>query len=169
MATSTDSIGIRHVSGFGIVESMVTLGPLSLRSSLRLFARLTPYLFTAEEQVKFVTSLTLPGQANVTLQSRELTPATAQMLYLFGGGHPGKIVKQACECEPIGVAALQTKGEAIVASSKAGVNAVKSNAVAMSTISVPISPKVSSTTNTHQIPSLINYQANDSEVKTKEL
>ncbi len=58
----------------------------------------------------------IPNQANVTLQSRELTPASAQILYMLGGGHPGKIVKLACECEPIQVSSLKEKGESIVAS-----------------------------------------------------
>jgi hypothetical protein len=94
LTTGNEVIGM---TGFGIFEHVVSLGPLSLYSSLRLFARLSPALATAAQKVKFVKSLLIPEQANVTLESRELSPATAQILYMLGGGHPSKIVKIACE------------------------------------------------------------------------
>lgn len=97
LTTGNEIIGM---TGFGIVEHVVSLGPLSLYSSLRLFARLSPPLATAAQKVKFVKSLLLPDQANVTLESRELSPAAAQILYMLGGGHPSKIVKIACESSP---------------------------------------------------------------------
>jgi hypothetical protein len=70
LTSSTDPIGLGH--GFGVVEHCVSIGSLSLRSSLRLFARLSPFLFTAAEKVQFVRSLLIPEQADVTLESREV-------------------------------------------------------------------------------------------------
>ena len=108
--------GMRNVSGLGVVESSIDLGPLSLRSSLRLFARLTPGLCTADEKVKFVNSLLIPKQGDVTLNSRELSPAAAEILNMVGGGHPGKIVKLACESTTEKVNELSQKGEFIIKS-----------------------------------------------------
>lgn len=71
LTTSTDPIGLGH--GFGMVEHCVSIGNLSLRSSLRLFARLSPYLFTATEKVQFVRALLIPDQADVTLECREVS------------------------------------------------------------------------------------------------
>ena len=85
------------MTGFGMVEHVVSLGPLSLYSSLRLFARLSPVLATAALKLQFVKALLIPDQANVTLESKELGSAAAQILYMLGGGHPSKIVKIACE------------------------------------------------------------------------
>ena len=94
LTTGNEVIGM---TGFGIVEHVVSLGPLSLYSSLRLFARLSPPLATAVQKVKFVKTLLIPEQAHVTLESRELSPAAARILYMLGGGHPSRIVKLACE------------------------------------------------------------------------
>lgn len=57
---------------FGVVENCVSVGSLSLRSSLRLFARLSPNLPTANDKVNFVRSLLIKDQADVTLESREV-------------------------------------------------------------------------------------------------
>lgn len=94
LTTANEVIGM---TGFGMVEHVVSLGPLSLYSSLRLFARLSPVLATAALKLQFVKALLIPDQANVTLESKELGSAAAQILYMLGGGHPSKIVKIACE------------------------------------------------------------------------
>jgi hypothetical protein len=70
LTTCTDPIGLTH--GFGMVENSVSIGPLSLRSSLRLFARLCPSLLTAKEKSDFVRSLLIKDQGEVTLESREV-------------------------------------------------------------------------------------------------
>lgn len=110
LTTSSEVIGM---TGFGIVEHVVSLGPLSLYSSLRLFARLSPALATAAQKVKFVKSLLIPDQANVTMESRELTSAAAQILYMLGGGHPSKIVKIACESSTDHIREMLTNAAAV--------------------------------------------------------
>jgi hypothetical protein len=118
LVVATETLGMRHVGGFGVVENCVSLGPLSLRNSLRLFARLTPALMTSEQKAAFVRALLPPGppgerHTHVTVNSRELTPAAAQVLSLFGNGHPARIVKLACESSHDSVEALQAMGESI--------------------------------------------------------
>ena len=92
---------MRDVGGFGVVENTVPIGPLTLRASLRLFARLTPFLETENDRKTFVLKA-LPaqgGQDLVTLQSRELSPVAGDILRILGEGHPAKIVKLACESD----------------------------------------------------------------------
>lgn len=97
LITSTDALGLRRINGLGVVENPITLGPLTLRSSLRLFARLSPLLHTADSKLAFVTNLIPPHQnPNVTVQSRELTLAGSKIFLQFGNGHPAQIVKFAC-------------------------------------------------------------------------
>ena len=93
--TSTESLssGAQQLSS-GLIEYTIQLGPLSLRNSLRLFAKLTPVLPTSESKVAFVESLmptVRPGGSG-----REMV-AAAKILVLFGDGLPGIIVKMASE------------------------------------------------------------------------
>jgi hypothetical protein len=46
----SDSLS-RQVNGFGVVENILSVGPLSLRSSLRLYARIAPALSTPQRKV----------------------------------------------------------------------------------------------------------------------
>lgn len=79
-------------------------------------------------------ALLIPEQADVTLESREvcilhsfpfqcesfedffiqLSAAAAQILYMMGGGHPGKIVKMACETNKSNVIAMVERGKKII-------------------------------------------------------
>jgi len=95
LMTSTESLssGAQQLSS-GLIEYTIQLGPLSLRNSLRLFAKLTPVLPTSESKVAFVESLmptVRPGGSG-----REMV-AAAKILVLFGDGLPGIIVKMASE------------------------------------------------------------------------
>ena len=44
----------------------------------------------------------------------QVSSAAAQILYMLGGGHPGKIVKIACETNKQNVLAMLQKGEKII-------------------------------------------------------
>eukprot|EP01033_Poteriospumella_lacustris_P004825 gene4826-3460_t len=79
------------------VEYSVNLGPLTIASTLRLFARLAPSLYTAQEKQAFIASLLPPKQAHCSVQSREANKCTLAILRLFGDGHPARIVHLACE------------------------------------------------------------------------
>lgn len=95
LITATSTLGMRHVSGFGVVENCVSLGPLSLRSALRLYARLAPSLYTAAAKASFVNAMLPLKQMHVTIDSRELSVVAAQILRLVNDGHPAHIVKSA--------------------------------------------------------------------------
>ena len=75
LVVATTVLGMRQ--GFGVVENSISLGPLSLRSSLRLFARLAPALVTAEQKAAFVGAL-MPARSDITVRF----PAPIQMPYL---------------------------------------------------------------------------------------
>lgn len=67
LMTSNDNlIGLQQLGG--LIEYPVRLGPLSLRNSLRLFAKLTPVLPSAELKIEFVDSI-LHGRKAVTTKA----------------------------------------------------------------------------------------------------
>lgn len=107
---------MRHVSGFGVVENCVSLGPLTLRSTLRLYAHLAPSLTTAEAKSEFVNALLPLKQMHVTVDSRELSVVSAQILALMGNGHPARVVKAACESTAESVAKIKARGEQLLLS-----------------------------------------------------
>jgi hypothetical protein len=109
---------IRRMDTVGVVEHCVTLGSLSLVSTLRLFARLSPCLPSSETKHSFVTSLLPAKQAHSTFTSKDLTPTASQLFCLFGKGHPATIVKMACEATIDSVTQLQAEGRDIIAGKK---------------------------------------------------
>ena len=114
LITASSTLGMRHVSGFGVVEHCVSLGPLTLRSALRIYAHLAPSLTTVEAKTAFVNALLPLKQMHVTVDSRELSVVAAQILALVGNGHPSRIVKAACESTPDSVAKLKAHGEQLL-------------------------------------------------------
>lgn len=119
LVVAGEALGMRQVSGFGIVENTVSVGPLSLRSSLRLFARLAPALITSQKKASFVSAL-MPLKPDVTVLCRELTICSAKLLALFGNGHPSSIVKLACESSLESVERLMVEGEDIISAYEGG-------------------------------------------------
>lgn len=99
-----------NMSTANALEYSVPMGPLTISSTLRLFARLAPSLNTAQEKQDFILSLQTARQAHVSMQSREATHATLKILQLFGEGHPAKIVHMACESTPESVEKLKRDG-----------------------------------------------------------
>ena len=118
LITSTVSLRLHSMSSFGVVEGVVSLGNLSLLSSIRLFARLTPHLRTADDRNRFTRALMVPRQGNYTCDSKDISPAAFNILALLGNGHPGSIIKFACECNADDVAHLELKGRSFVISSE---------------------------------------------------
>ena len=110
LVNSTEPLGMRNVSGFGVVENTIALGPLTLRSSVRLYARLASSLLTSSAKAAFIAAVLPPRQHNVTATSRELTRQAADILALFGNGLASAIVKQACESTPEDVDRLMAEG-----------------------------------------------------------
>jgi hypothetical protein len=115
----TSTVGIGMITGFGIVEKSIRLGPLTLYNSLRLFARLTPALVTAKQRYKFIQSLTpkpLEGSDDNSSTNIDYLPEAKKILGLLGNGHPDKIVKLAVESDADSVILLQTNGMSVIAS-----------------------------------------------------
>lgn len=119
LVVAGEALGMKQVSGFGVVENTVSVGPLSLRSSLRLFARLAPALITSQKKASFVSAL-MPSKPDVTVHCRELTMCSAKLLSLFGNGHPSSIVKLACESSLESVDRLMVEGEDIISALEGG-------------------------------------------------
>lgn len=109
---SVDTLSMKNITLNGIVEYSVHLGPLSLPSTLRLFARLTPALSTAQEKNAFIDCL----------QPRVHAPVP-QLLKLFGDGSPSRIVHLACESTPEVVDLLKATGMRVLARSQPAVSA----------------------------------------------
>jgi DNA-binding NarL/FixJ family response regulator len=101
------------VRGLGVVENCVNVGPLTLRSTLRLFARLSPSMVTAQSKADFVNALLPLKQIHVTVDSRELTTVSSEILSIFGNGHPSKIISLACSSTEETVSSLRSAGERI--------------------------------------------------------
>lgn len=113
LVTATATLSMRHVRGLGVVENCVNVGPLTLRSTLRLFARLSPSMVTAQSKADFVNALLPLKQVHVTVDSRELTTVSSGILSIFGNGHPSKIISLACSSTEETVTSLRAAGERI--------------------------------------------------------
>jgi hypothetical protein len=114
LITSSETLSAQGISGFGVVENAIVLGPLSLLSSLLLFTHLSPSLASFSDKNSFIEALLPPKQHHVTLHSKDVTVEASKILELFGGGHPAHIVKLACECGMDGVQELLQKGKLIL-------------------------------------------------------
>jgi hypothetical protein len=103
--------------GFGVVEYTVPLGPLTLRNSLRLYARLAPPLVTAASKQAFVSLLTPQNQSHVTITSTNLSVTAVRILQALGNGYTTQVIKLACSSTQDKVADLLLlaghKGEVI--------------------------------------------------------
>jgi hypothetical protein len=88
--TSSEVLSMRYITvGCGIVEHSVPLGPLSLDSSLRLFAKLAPSLSTSAAKKEFI--LALQPQRHIRVDG-DMRLAARELLRQFGNGHPSRIV-----------------------------------------------------------------------------
>ena len=114
LIASSETLAAQGISGFGVVENAIALGPLSLLSSLLLFTHLSPSLASFSDKNRFIEALLPPKQHHVTLHSKDVTVEASKILELLGGGHPAHIVKLACECGVDGVQELLQKGKVIL-------------------------------------------------------
>jgi len=119
-----------------VVEHSLTLKPLTLRSSLRLFARLSQALPTMQRKADFVRALVPPTQADVTVHAdRQLNPTGWEILRLFGKGYPPMIIKIACSSDhdevnlllQQGVEAIRLHGRSGRSRSRLGATSVDAN------------------------------------------
>ena len=61
---------LHTLPGIGAVETLVTVGPLSFRNTVRLFSRLCPHLHTAGQRRRFLQTLVPEDQADVVISSK---------------------------------------------------------------------------------------------------
>ena len=93
-----------------VVEHSIKLKPLTLLSSVRLFARLNKALVTAQDKADFVGALVPPDQANVTVLDR-FSAVGGAILNRFGKGFPQTIINMACKRDEAGVRDLREGAE----------------------------------------------------------
>lgn len=118
LVVATDTLAMHNINlGYTTVEYSVLLGPLTLISTLRLFARLAPSLSSPSARREFIASLQPARQLHVSVNSRDVNKTALQILSLFGDGHPAKIVHMACESTPETVEHLRAMGNHIIQSS----------------------------------------------------
>lgn len=121
LVTNTESLGLKNVSGFGVVENCVALGPLNLRSSIRLFSKISPVLLTSMSKTAFINSLLPQKLGHVTANSKDITQQTAELLQMFGNGHAAQVVKLACESTHESVQEMMVQGNRLLQSVQATV------------------------------------------------
>ena len=103
LLTSTRPMGLQSATEVGVVESVVALGPLTFKNAARLFARQCPHLRTAAERRSFLKRLVPRNQANLTVYSQDITPASVRILAeTLGQGFPARIVCLAYELDKAG-------------------------------------------------------------------
>lgn len=126
LVTSVESLlGDQQIGG--LIEYTVPLGPLTLRDSLVLFAKLTPTLLTSQQKLTFVSSMIPPKTISMSRSSLQSTstsngsgsqsslhPVWSKLLTLLGDGHPGVIVKMASEYDAEAVDRLMCDGQRII-------------------------------------------------------
>lgn len=101
LLTSTKAVDFTPATkGFhaGVHEKIFPLGPLSLKSTVRLFARLCPRFPTSQDQQNFVKEvLQEDDQEDLLPTSQGLNTRSQRVFYELGGGVPKKIVQVAIE------------------------------------------------------------------------
>ena len=114
LITSTKSLEMRSVSFEpSVIEYSMTLGPLSLISTLKLFTNLAPSM-TREEKMDFISRLTPYRQRDVTIACRELNSTGSEIFALFMDGHPGSIVSMASVSTDDTIEELLSRGQRVV-------------------------------------------------------
>lgn len=100
------------ILGSGIVEYSVNLNPLSLDSSIRLFAKLAPCLSTSAAKREFILAL-LP-QTHIHADRDMRLAARKLLLQLVGDGYPSRIVYMVQMSTPEKVQQLIEDGKSIL-------------------------------------------------------
>jgi hypothetical protein len=99
----------------GVIEYALTLGPLTLYNTLKLFTRLTPFM-TSQSKVDFVSALIPERQGDKTITGQGLSPTSALIFKMFGNGHPARIVKIACESTEDDIQQFLVQGKGYISS-----------------------------------------------------
>ncbi|GMH60056.1 hypothetical protein TrLO_g2216 [Triparma laevis f. longispina] len=95
LVTARREIGLK---GGGAGEFVFTLPPLTLRNSVRLFARLCPHVHTGADRRELVKALVDDDQANMTIQ-QDVTEKTMDILLKLGEGYPNRLLETAYSME----------------------------------------------------------------------
>ena len=102
--------------GSGIVENSVLLGPLSLYSSVRLFAKLAPSLSTsAKARKEFITALQQLPPLSMHIHADVITKLLLQQ---FGNGNPSEIIYMVQKSTPEKIEQLKAYGNIFIMNKK---------------------------------------------------
>lgn len=114
LVTSTNTLYNYGVKDFIVMETTISIGALTLRSSLRLFAKLSPSLNTAKDKTKFINTLLPKNQFDVTISSHALNFYGAKIFAMVGDGHPSKIVRLALQSTKESIDQMMNNGRQIL-------------------------------------------------------
>ncbi|GMH50210.1 hypothetical protein TrVE_jg705, partial [Triparma verrucosa] len=106
LVTARREIGLK---GGGAGEFVFTLPPLTLRNSVRLFARLCPHVHTGADRRELVKALVDDDQANMTIQ-QDVTEKTMDILMTLGEGYPNRLLETAYSMDLEAFKALMERG-----------------------------------------------------------
>jgi hypothetical protein len=102
LAVCTQTSRMLLLPNHGVTETTCGVDNLTLKNTLRLFARMSPMLKTLQDKEAFVKHILgkqdpLNPQHNLTLLSRGITSKSIGIFRALGNGHPATIIKLAHE------------------------------------------------------------------------
>jgi len=103
LVVCTQTLRMLRIPTHGVAETTCGIDNLTLKNTLRLFARMSPLLKTIQDKESFVRKMLgdrqqAQQQQSMTMASRGITTKSANILRALGNGHPATILKLAHEC-----------------------------------------------------------------------
>ena len=99
LVVGTHTMRMLRLPNYGVAETTCGIENLTLKNTLRLFARMSPLLKTMQDKESFVRRMLgkQPHQLSMTMGSRGITLKSANIFKALGNGHPATILKLAHE------------------------------------------------------------------------
>jgi len=103
LVVCAQTLRMLRIPTHGVAETTCGIDNLTLKNTLRLFARMSPLLNTMQCKESFVRKMLgdkqqAQQQQGMTMASRGITAKSANILRALGNGHPATILKLAHEC-----------------------------------------------------------------------
>jgi len=103
LVVCAQTLRMLRIPTHGVAETTCGIDNLTLKNTLRLFARMSPLLKTMQDKEAFVRRMLgdkqqAQQQQGMTMASRGITTKSANILRALGNGHPATILKLAHEC-----------------------------------------------------------------------
>lgn len=109
LSTSKSCLRLEDSVECDVRENTVSVGPLTLGASLRLYTSLSPCLIKGSDREAFVRRVlsALPrGQESVSVHSGDLSPMASGVLKVLGSGYPSRIIVLAAEADDAEIQAI---------------------------------------------------------------